>query len=218
MPRNLNTFKMKKVLLSALAVFAFGVANAQEEGGFGFSKGDVLVEGNLTVTSNSVSNGSSTTTTTSYGFAPVGGYFIADKFAVGLGLDITSDKNEPKYNNVTYNKLDNFGVGLFGRYYFLELGQRFKAYGQATLGFNSVTASPTRGDDSKFTEIGFKAGLGLNYFLTRNLAINFALSDVFSVVNNKTKGADGSNTDVTLNVNSFSNFFDTPTFGLTFKF
>lgn len=30
MPRNLNTFKMKKILLSALAVFAFGVANAQE--------------------------------------------------------------------------------------------------------------------------------------------------------------------------------------------
>lgn len=30
MPHNLNTFKMKKILLSALAVFAFGVANAQE--------------------------------------------------------------------------------------------------------------------------------------------------------------------------------------------
>lgn len=201
---------MKKILLSALAVFAFGVANAQE-GGFGFSKGDVIVEGNLSVSSNSVSSGNSTTTTTSYAFRPVGGYFITDKFAVGLGLNIASEKGSGSGSDET----NTFGVKAAGRYYFLDLGQRFKVYGEAGLGFDSVSTKP---GDKKETNIGLDAGLGVNYFLTNSLAINFGLTNVFSVKNNKVKDVDGSNTKVNLNVNSFSNFFTTPTFGLTFKF
>ena len=208
MPRNLNTFKMKKVLLSALAVFAFGVANAQEEGGFGFSKGDVIVEGNISVTSKTVpAGGGSTKNTTSYAFRPSAGYFIADKFAVGLGLNIASDKSSGQEENT-------FGVSVAGRYYFLDLGQRFKVYGQATVGFDSNNNKDT---DAKSTDIGFGAGLGVNYFLTRSLAINFGLTDVLSIENKKPKGADGTTT-VNFKVNEFSNFFTTPTFGLTFKF
>ena len=202
---------MKKILLSALAVFAFGVANAQEEGGFGFSKGDVIVEGNLSVSSNSVSSGNSTTTTTSYAFRPVGGYFITDKFAVGLGLNIASEKGSGSGSA----EKNTFGVTAAGRYYFLDLGQRFKVYGQAGLGFDSISTKP---GDKKETEIGFVAGLGVNYFLTKSIAINFGLTDVFSVKNHKVKDVDGSDTKVELNVNNFSNFFTTPTFGLTFKF
>ncbi len=199
---------MKKILLSALAVFAFGVANAQE-GGFGFSKGDVIVEGNLSVTSNSVSNGNSTTTTTSYAFRPVGGYFITDKFAVGLGLNIASEKGSGS------DETNTFGVKAAGRYYFLDLGQRFKVYGEAGLGFDSVSTKP---GDKKQTNIGLGAGLGVNYFLTNSLAINFGLTDVFTVKNEKVKDVDGSTTTVNFKVNEFSNFFTTPTFGLTFKF
>ena len=200
---------MKKILLSALAVFAFGAANAQEEGGFGFSKGDVIVEGNLSVSSNSVSSGNSTTTTTSYAFRPVGGYFITDKFAVGLGLNIASEKGSGSAETNT------FGVTAAGRYYFLNLGQRFKVYGQAGLGFDSISTKP---GDAKSTDIGFNAGLGVNYFLTKSIAINFGLTDVFSVKNHKVKDVDGSETKVNLSVNSFKNFFTEPTFGLTFKF
>ena len=207
MPRNLNTFKMKKILLSALAVFAFGVANAQE-GGFGFSKGDVIVEGNLTVNSVSKSEGSSTKTTTSYGFTPAAGYFISDKFAVGLDLRILSQKGSGSAEKNT------FGVGLDARYYFLDLGQRFKVYGQGRIGFDSVNEKP---GDAKSTDIGFNAGLGVNYFLTKSLAINFGLTDIFSVKNHKPEKVDGE-TNVNLNVNSFKNFFTEPTFGLTFKF
>ena len=207
MPRNLNTFKMKKILLSALAVFAFGVANAQE-GGFGFSKGDVIVEGNFSLTSETIpAGGGSTKNTTSYGFAPVGGYFISDKFALGLGLNIESNKSNSQ-------EVNTFGVGVFGRYYFLDLGQRFKVYGQAALGFDSINNKTV---DAKSTDIGFSAGLGVNYFLTRSLAINFAVTDVLSVVNSKPKDGDGT-TVVNFKVNEFNNFFTTPTFGLTYRF
>ena len=199
---------MKKILLSALAVFAFGVANAQQEGGFGFSKGDVIVEGNLTVNSVSKPEGNSTKTTTSYGFTPAVGYFISDKFAVGLDLRILSQKGSGSAEKNT------FGVGLDARYYFLDLGQRFKVYGQGRIGFDSVNEKP---GDAKSTDIGFNAGLGVNYFLTKSLAINFAVTDILSVNNSKPKEGDGTTT-IELNVNNFSNFFTTPTFGLTFKF
>ena len=200
---------MKKILLSALAVFAFGVANAQE-GGFGFSKGDVIVEGNLTVTSETVpAGGGSTKNTTSYGFAPVGGYFISDKFALGLGLNIESNKSNSQ-------EVNTFGVAAFGRYYFLDLGQRFKVYGQGTLGYTSYKTKYTR-NDVKSSAFGFRAGLGVNYFLTNSIAINFAVSDVLSISHNKPESGDGT-TRVNLNVNNFSNFFTTSTFGLTFKF
>ena len=44
----LNKTKMKKIILSVVAVFAFGFANAQDvPAGNGFSKGDKFVEGAL---------------------------------------------------------------------------------------------------------------------------------------------------------------------------
>ncbi|KGO79406.1 hypothetical protein Q762_14430, partial [Flavobacterium cauense R2A-7] len=75
---------MKKIILSVAAVFAFGFANAQEEvkeaKGFGFSKGNIMVEGNL-----GFSTGKSTdsfggtdmeeTKTSSFNFNPKAGYF-----------------------------------------------------------------------------------------------------------------------------------------------
>ena len=113
------------------------------------------------------------------------------------------------------DETNTFGVKAAGRYYFLDLGQRFKVYGEAGLGFDSVSTKP---GDKKQTNIGLGAGLGVNYFLTNSLAINFGLTDVFTVKNEKVKDVDGSTTTVNFKVNEFSNFFTTPTFGLTFKF
>ena len=106
-------------------------------------------------------------------------------------------------------------MSAVGRYYFLELGQRFKVYGQAKLGFDSNNDKVA---DSKSTDIHFNAGLGINYFLTHSLAINFYLTDVFAINNNKVKGAEGSNTTVNFKVNEFNNFFTTSAFGLTYRF
>ena len=201
---------MKKILLSAIAVFAFSFANAQEESDFGFSKGDVLVEGNLSLTSKSVPDGNSTKTTTSYGFAPVGGYFLSDNFALGLGLNISSDKENSR-------EVNTFGVGVFGRYYFLELGQRFKVYGQGGVGLDFGSTQTTSGSDkAKYTEFGIGAGLGINYFVTPKLAINFGLSDVVSFTTKKPKNGDANN-EFNVNINEFNNFFGShTTFGLTY--
>ena len=78
---------MKKLLFAAAAVFAFATANAQEEGStFGFSQGNILLEGNLGFSSSNDKN--TETKTNSFEFNPKAGYFLNDKFAAIIdGID-----------------------------------------------------------------------------------------------------------------------------------
>lgn len=201
---------MKKVLLTAVAVFAFGFANAQEEvKTFGFSEGDVFVEGNLGFSS--TNNKNTEVKTSGFDFNPAVGYFVTEKFAVGLELMVGSGKREVAGVDVAKNS--NFGAGVFARYYFLDLGERFKTYAQAGVNFNSEKESVS---DYKASGLGLGAGLGIQYFVTPRIAINFGLTDILSYNSFKEDG--GKNTSsFNGNVNVFNNFFDTASFGLTFK-
>ncbi|MFK7781089.1 outer membrane beta-barrel protein [Psychroserpens sp.] len=234
---------MKKVLLlAAVAVFGFSNVNAQEEGEktFGFEKGNIIVEGNLGFSSSTDTDSDETgdlfeTKNSSFSFNPKAGYFISDKFAVGIQLSLNSSKFEDTVLFVdpsvtTETKRSTFGAGVFARYYFLELGKRFKTYGEFGLGFNSgnTETTVTGMDDptQDFDTSGFGAGasLGINYFVTECFAINFVLTDLLSYTSStgennlpntsdetKTSGFNG-------NLNVFNNFFQTAQFGLTWKF
>ncbi len=202
---------MKKVLLSAVALLAFGFANAQEEEkGFGFAKGDVIVEGNLSF--NSTNDKNTEVKTNSFQFNPKVGYFLNDKFAIGVELGLGSDKEETAGTETDKNS--NFNAGVFGRYYFLDLGKRFKTYAEAGLGMESGKAGL---GDAKYSGFGFGAGLGMNYFVSDSFAINFALTDVLSYSSQKWDGAENVS-EFGANVNVFNNFFTTAQFGLTYKF
>ncbi|VXC36373.1 conserved exported hypothetical protein [Flavobacterium sp. 9AF] len=202
---------MKKLLFAAAAVFAFSFANAQEEGStFGFAQGNVIVEGNLGFSS--TNNKNTETKESSFVFNPKAGYFLTDKFALGLELSVGSDKT--KVAGTDTDKNSNFGAGVFGRYYFLDLGARFKTYAEAGVGFNSGKKGLA---DAKYSGVGAGAGLGINYFLTENFAINFALTDILSYSSNKNDG-EKAVSEFNGNVNVFDNFFTTTTFGLTYKF
>jgi len=125
---------MKKVLFAAVAVFAFGMANAQEETkSFGFNQSDIFLEGNLGFSSTNDKN--TEEKTSELNFNPKVGYFISDKLALGVELMAGSYKEEVAGSDVY--KASNFGAGVFARYYFLDLGERFKTYAEAGLGFNS---------------------------------------------------------------------------------
>ena len=72
-------------------------------------------------------------------------------------------------------------------------------------------------------DISLNIDLGMNYFVTENMAISFGLSNVLSygTATAETPGPAGAETQVSGlngNFNVFQNFFDTPTFGLTYKF
>lgn len=233
---------MKKLLLlSAFAVFGLSV-NAQEEGEktFGFEKGNIIVEGNLGFSSGTETDSDETgdlfeEKTSSFRFNPKAGYFISDQFAVGIQLSLNSSKIEntnmildPSVTEET--KRSTFGAGVFARYYFLELGKRFKTYGEFGLGFNSgntettVTGvdDPTQDYDTSGFNTG--VGIGMNYFITECFAINFVLTDILSYSSNKGENNLEGASDETKssgfngNLNIFNNFFDTATFGLTYKF
>ncbi len=196
---------MKKIILTAAAVFAISFANAQDkkDSGFGFAKGDVVVGGNISYSSND--NG--TTKTTSSTFSPQLGYFISDNLALGAGLTIGSMDNGT-------TKASSFGLDLEGRYYFLNLGERFKTYTNFGFGFGSMDSGLAGADKVKTFNLG--GGLGMNYFVTSKLAINWGLSNILSYGSQKVGSS--STTNVDLNVNVFQNFFNTPTFGLVYKF
>jgi outer membrane protein len=207
---------MKKIILTVAAVFVLGFANAQdkkESKGFGFSKGDVYVEGNINM--DSKNDKDANTKTSSMNFSPSVGYFLSDNFAVGLNLDVTSAKTTVSGTDTAKN--NGFGVGAYGRYYFLEVGQRFKTYTQ--FGFN-VGSSKDAISTYKTNTFDLGAGLGMNYFVTPKVAISFGLGNVISYGNTKMNmpGMDQGSSEMKVNLNVFNNFFNTPTFGALYKF
>lgn len=194
---------MKKVILTAVAVFGFVFANAQDKSTFGFAKGDYVLGGFISYSAND--NG--TTKTSSSYFSPELSYFLSDKFAIGAGLSLGSSDNGT-------NKASSFSLDLGGRYYFLDLGSRFKTYTNFGVGFGSMDSGISGSE--KMSTFNLGAGLGMNYFVTSKLSINWGLSNILSYGSMK----QGSNTatSLNLNVNVFENFFNTPSFGMQYKF
>lgn len=206
---------MKKILLS-VAVLALGYTAQAQENTFGFQEGDVIIEGNLGF--NSTNNKNTETKTNSFNFNPKAGLFVSEKFAVGLELNLHSEKETQTIANTeNVDKANAFYAGAFGRYYFLELGQRFKTYAEVGLGFGSAKNEVNGTKGPKTNGFGAGLGLGVNYFVTEKMAINFGLSDVLSYNSSKIEG--GKNvSEFNGNLNVFNNFFSTAQFGLTYKF
>ena len=210
---------MKKILLTMITVAGIGlVTNAQT---FGFQKGDVLLEGAVNVSSSD--NKNTENRVSSFALTPKAGYFVSDKFAVGVQFTYSESKNT-NYSgtNDTYNKTNTIGGAIFGRYYFLEAGSRFKVYGEADLGYNSAGGENNNGTTTvKFdntNSFGANAGVGANFFLTEKIAIGYQFADIIGYNSSKmdVDGAKASN-NFYVNLNSFGNFFNTGEFSLTFK-
>ena len=166
---------MKKVLLSAVALLAFGFANAQEEkSNGGFSKGDVFVSGSFGITSDKAydldSSAPGLFETNGFTFAPKVGFFVTENIAVGGKLGFGSSKVE--VDGVSgENKVNDLTVGAFGRYYFTPSNQ-FSLF--ADLGVDYMS---TNYDSMDLKRNGISAGLGLgmNYFVSSNFSIEAGL-------------------------------------------
>lgn len=196
-------------------MLTFSFANAQQQEvdsemnsakGITFEKGDMFLEGSI-----KISTGGETDY---YGFSPKFGYLLNDKFAVGAKLDYSSKKEE----TVPETKTNVFGVGAFARYYFLELDKkRFKAFAEAGLGFGSNKTKIEGIEDDTDNSITADITVGLNYFVTKNIAVTFTLANVLAY--NSVSPENGPSSDTfNLNINLFENIFDQPQFGLLYRF
>ncbi|ESU26959.1 hypothetical protein FLJC2902T_22990 [Flavobacterium limnosediminis JC2902] len=210
---------MKKIILSVAAVFAFGFANAQEEAkseaAYGFVKGDMYVEGGISVRSDDDSN--------SFSFNPKFGYMMTDQISVGGDLDLGSSKQDRIGALDPDMKSTSWGIGAFARYNFLELNdKRFVAYGEVGLGFSSTNVENDYIDpipDSDDTTNGIKANvdLGMNYFITKNFAAVFTVANIISYNNENPENGDSRNS-FSMDINLFNNPFAQAQFGLLYKF
>lgn len=209
---------MKKITLLVASLFAMGIAHAQDsKPTYGFEKGSKFVEGNFSFSSTNDKEVESKENT--FIFNPKFGYFVNDKFAVGAELAYASAKSE---QGSYEEKGTGLGLGVFGRYYFLDLGERFKTYGEFGIGFMNTKFEESIGsitNDVKLNAFGAGLTLGVNYFVTENIAINFALADIMSYTSEKYDydGAEATNSFY-LGFGEFNNFFATAQFGLTYKF
>ena len=202
--------EMKKVLLTAVAVFAFGFAKAQDSG---YTKGNVFITGAVGVSSEKEAD----VTFSGFTFAPKAGYFVTNNIAIGLGLGFESSKEDNGVNRL--NKDNAFSVGAFGRYYFTP-GSQFSIFGQ--LGFDITSTKSTEevviGPITTITEFksnGFNVALapGVNYFLSKHFAVE-ATWGILSYNTDKpdVAGADATNTfNLGLDLRSIN-------LGLTYKF
>ncbi|MBL1408014.1 outer membrane beta-barrel protein [Sphingobacterium faecale] len=211
---------MKKILLTLTAVAGLTVASQAQE--FGFGKTDLIVEGNIGF--GKTDNKNTEVKVSGFKFNPKVGYFVTDKIAVGINLIVNdSVTNNYKENAEKKVKTNSFGAGVFGRYYFLEVGSRFKTYAELNVDYTGskgeVTTSGTTVKGDKTNTFGVNAGIGANYFLTEKIAVNFAFANIIGYNTSKVD-ADGAKaiSSFGANVNEFNNFFNTATFGLTFKF
>lgn len=206
---------MKRVLiaLTVIAGLSFS-ANAQE---FGFKKGDILVEGSVGF--NAKDNKNAEEKETSFNFSPKAGFFLSDKVAVGVLLNIASDKEEDYSTGGSTTKTNSFGVGVFGRYYFLELGKRFKTYAEAGLGYSTSKTEIGAVTGPKFNTIDFNLGVGANYFVTERLALNVGLTNLINIGSAKTDATGAkATTNYGVNIGGINNIFNAATFGLAYKF
>ena len=170
---------MKKLLLSAaVAVLGFSEMNAQEAKTYGFSEGDLFLEGNVGFSSTNDKN--TDEKTNGFNISPSVGYFITEDIAIGGRISLESYKEE--IAGVDTEDNFGFGVGAFGRYYFLDLGERFKTNAEFGLGYASLDNKIV---DVKENTFGAGLGLGINYFVTEKIALSFGLKNVLSFSTSK---------------------------------
>jgi len=177
---------MKKIVLSVAALFAFAMTNAQETTSetVGFAKGDMFLSGSLGFSSDKDGELKSN----SFTVAPRAGYFVSDNIAIGLELGFSGSTFEEFDGFDFYDrKVNTFGIGAFGRYYFSPEGN-FSFFGQLGAGYVSSQVKFEGfdngfGGDTTFEQpkvSGFTVALapGLSYFVSES----FALEATFGVL------------------------------------
>ena len=154
---------MKKIILTAVAVFGFAFANAQEEGkgNGGFAKGDVFVSGAFSIGSEKTGDDKSS----GFEIEPKVGYFVTENIAIGGKLGFASYKAEDTFGDT--DDLSALTVGAFGRYYMTPASQ-FSLFGQLGFDYSSIDDKLA---DVQENEIGLNLGLGLSYFVSNNWSI-----------------------------------------------
>ena len=161
---------MKKIILSAVAVFAFGFTNAQ---GVKFGVKAALNVSNLT---GDVDNASSLVGFQVGGFAEIK---LTEKFAIQPELMYSAQGAESDGDKF---KLDYINIPVMAKFY---VAKSFSLEAGPQIGF--LTSAKIEGEDVKdfVSSTDFSANLGAGFDFTENLSAglryNFGLTNVYDV-------------------------------------
>lgn len=199
---------MKKIILTVAAIFAFGVANAQDkkEGSSeGFAKGDVFISGGFGFSSDKTGDEQNS----SFTFAPAVGFFVTENIAIGARLGFTTETEEnPPLDEA---KTTIFNADVFGRYYFTP-SSKFSVFGELAVGIGTRKFEQGLIDGDSQT-VGANLGAGINYFLSDHWSIEAGWAGLgFQTDDNGGNGAEKTTSfGLGVDLSSIS-------FGLNYKF
>ena len=145
---------MRKPIIFFILVFITLQTNAQLE------KGSWLLGGSASFSSNNTTGSGSSNSTIV--IAPMAGYFIKDKIAIGTQAAFQSQSS-------IYS---SFSIAPFVRYYFLPKDKKLNLFGNGSFGYQST--SYTIGGSASTTSWQLAAGPEL--FITDNIGLTFTLS------------------------------------------
>jgi opacity protein-like surface antigen len=166
---------MKKIpLLLPLILLLSLSASAQIE------KGTWMLGGSAGLsTSGSDNSGSAKIKNRSFSFGPNVGYFVADKFVLGLKLPISAGRNEVDGSTISSDyRYTSYGFGPNLRYYF-PLEEKWSLLAQAGYSFGWQTTKSKYQDGSgietsselKNTWNSFNVGGGITYFINKSIGL-----------------------------------------------
>ena len=204
---------MKKLILSAAALFAFGFANAQDAttttGGKGFSNGDVFISGRVGISSQSTGEVKNST----FSIAPQLGFFVSDNIAIGAMIGYEGTTQEDGIDPDEY-KTSTFVVGGFARYYATPASD-FSFFGE--LGIEYAMGKEEQGAaENKINGFGIGLRPAVSYFISDNFALeaSFGQLSYSSVKPDNDAPIEPDSTDTF----DFNIDLTNITFGLVYKF
>lgn len=204
--------QMKKILLSAAAVMAFGLVSAQEStGSAGFKQGDVFASGAVGYSSEKTGDNKSDQFTV----IPRAAYFVTDNIALGaqIGYTTGTETVEGPFGGSVDQDTNVFSAGVFGRYYFTP-ARNFSFFGQ--LGVDFATAkTEIEGVPGEAKANGFNVGLapGISYFVSDHIALEATFGLLgYNSVKPDVDGAESTDTfDIGFDLENIN-------FGIVYKF
>jgi len=164
-----NNYKHMKTskLLIAIALLSFATSNAQ------ITKGNWLVGGTGSFYSAQLKDDNNNTNSNSIGLEirPNLGYFVMDKFAIGITPLIAYNKPE------NGSSVTSYGIGPYARYYLLKSDKRVNVLTHVGYSFSGSNNS-----SSKSTALDFKAGpvVYFNSSVAFEMTINYNINNLNS--------------------------------------
>ena len=172
-----------------------------------FSTGDKIIGGTISASFQSTSSTDWETKTRNFGIYPNYGQFLTSNLALGLSLRLQKRFNEQQVSSIALvsdSNLTRWSITPFARYYL----NNFFAQGKVGYGTIKNSINETRSGenfDSEFnrTDFSYEIGLGCNYFLTENLALEAFLGYQNTTRDFDTSEEDFKNTFFSIGIQNF---------------